>query len=169
MVFDYSGDGDSTGHGSVENLDQDGLAAYQFFAARFASPERLCVLGFSMGNAPMLESLGKFRPAPSCLVVASAFSSGRDSAASHWKIPSLFMKVVPDSWNNVQSASQIHSPLLVLHSDADQVNPVWMGQKIFAAAPEPKQLIVVHGLRHNAAYASPSEQWWGPVIEFVRP
>ena len=168
LVFDYSGDGDSTGRGSVENLNQDAPAAYNFFRAQFSGDERLCVLGFSMGNAPLLDSIDKFRPAPSCIVIASAFSSGRDSAEYHWKIPHLLMKMIPDAWDNVRSVSQVHSPLLVLHSDADQVNPVWMGQRIFAAAPQPKQFAVVHGFRHNAAYKDPSEQWWAPVIEFVR-
>ena len=168
LIFDYSGDGDSTGRGSVENLDEDAPAAYEFFAERFGSRERLCILGFSMGNAPMLDSVGKFRPAPSCIVVASAFSSRRDSAEYHWKIPRLFMKVVPDPWDNVHNVSQVRSSLLVLHSDADQVNPPWMGQRIFEAAPAPKQLTVVHGLRHNAAYKSPGVQWWEPVIQFVR-
>ena len=32
VVFDYSGDGDSTGRGSVENLDQDASATYESFA-----------------------------------------------------------------------------------------------------------------------------------------
>lgn len=168
LIFDYSGDGDSTGRGSVENLNQDAPAAYEFFAARFGSRERLCILGFSMGNAPMLDSVGKFRPPPSCIVVASAFSSGRDSAKYHWKVPRLFMKMVPDPWDNVHNVSQVRSSLLVLHSDADQVNPLWMGRRIFEAAPAPKQLMVVHGLRHNAAYKTSNEQWWGPVIQFVR-
>lgn len=167
MTFDYSGDGNSTGRGSVENLDQDAVAAYQFFAARFDSQERLCVLGFSMGNAAMLQSVGKFRPVPSCMVIASAISSGRESAEYHWKIPKIFMAIVPDTWNNVENVSQVRSPVLVLHSDADRVNPVWMGQKIFEAAPQPKRLAILHGLRHNAAYKSPSEQWWQPAIQFV--
>ncbi len=168
LVFDYSGDGDSTGHGSVENLDQDAPAAYTVFRARFSGQERLCVLGFSMGNAPLLDSIDKFQPAPSCVVIASAFSSGRDSAEYHWRIPRLLLKLVPDAWDNVRSVSQVHSSLLVLQSDADQVNPLWMGQRIFEAAPQPKQLAVLHGFPHNAAYRNPSEQWWAAVIEFVR-
>ena len=167
LVFDYSGDGDSTGQATVKHLDEDAVSAYRFFVSRFADSGRRCVLGFSMGNAPMLESLSRFSPAPACVVVGSAFSSGRDSA-SLMGIPSFFFAVLPDDWNNVRNVTGAHPPLLVVHSDADKVLPLWMGQRIFQAASEPKSFALVHGLRHNASYKTVAPEWWEPVIHFVR-
>jgi len=57
---------------------------------------------------------------------------------------------------------------LVVHSDADQMNPIWMGERIYQAAPEPKQFVALHGLSHIASHAGPIEQWWTPVIAFIK-
>jgi alpha-beta hydrolase superfamily lysophospholipase len=167
LVFDYSGHGDSSRPGTVKNLNQDAVAAYSWFAARFGNETRLCVLGHSMGNGPMTEGLAMFQPPPACVVVANAFSSLRD-AGMHRGTPRIFVYMTPDMWNSVKNISSARAPVLVIGSDADTVNPIGMGERIFAAAPVPKQMIVVHGFKHNALYQSPSEEWWGPVLEFLR-
>jgi len=167
VVFDYSGHGESTKPGTFQNLREDAVAAYASFMGQFAHYGRRCVLGFSMGNGPMLESITNFQPAPSCVVVASAFSSLRDAGARRGS-PKIVLYMIPDVWDNVAMVSQNHAPLLVVHSDADAVNPVSMGQKIFDAAPEPKQMVVLHGFPHNALYTNPSEEWWKPVLSFIQ-
>lgn len=52
----------------------------------------------------------------------------------------------------------LHAPLLVIHSDSNQVNPLDGAREIFAAAPPPKALAILHGYSHNAIYQRPSEQ-----------
>jgi alpha-beta hydrolase superfamily lysophospholipase len=61
----------------------------------------------------------------------------------------------------------LHAPWLVIHSDTDQVNPVEAARKIFAAAQQPKALIILHGFRHNVPYQRPSQQWWSAVPGFI--
>jgi len=168
VVFDYSGNGDSSPPGTVPNLHQDAVAAYALFHARFAATSRVCTLGFSMGNAVLLDAYTEFHPAPACMIVGSAFSSARDGAVHAWGIPGWMARALPDQWNNVAAISHSHPPLLVVHSDADHANPIWMGEHIYQAAPEPKQLVILHGLPHSAAYKGSVEQWWTPVITFIR-
>lgn len=167
VVFDYSGNGDSSPPGTVRNLHEDAIAAYALFQARFARNGRVCVLGFSMGNAVLLEAYTEFHPAPACMIVGGAFSSARDGAAHAWHIPVWIAHGLPDQWNNVAAISRNHSPLLVVHSDVDQANPLWMAERIYEAAPQPKRFVILHGLRHNAAFRGPIEQWWAPVIIFI--
>jgi len=167
LVFDYSGHGDSSRPGTVKNLDQDSTAAYTWFASRFTNDTRLCVLGHSMGSGPMLDALPSFQPAPACVVVANAFSSLRD-AGVHRGTPRILVYMTPDAWNNAKNISRNRAPLLLIHSDADTVNPIAMGERIFQAAPEPKQMVVLHGFKHNDLYKSPSEQWWAPVLQFLQ-
>jgi len=167
LLFDYSGHGDSSQPGTFRNLRQDVFAAYAAFSAQFAGDGRRCVMGFSMGNGPLLESIAYLNPAPSCVVVASAFSSLREAGA-RWGSPKFVLYMIPDLWNNVKAVSGNRAPLLVVHSDADAVNPLWMGQQIFDAAAEPKQMVVVHGFSHNAPYMNPSEEWWMPAVEFLQ-
>jgi alpha-beta hydrolase superfamily lysophospholipase len=167
LVFDYSGHGDSSRPGTVKNLHQDALAAYSYFASRFANRARLCVLGHSMGNGPLLETLPSYEPAPSCVIVANAFSSMLDFGKAHSRIPGILLYMMPDIWNNVKNVSHNRVPLLVVHSDADSVIPVEMGQRIFDAALEPKKMVVLHGFKHNALHQDPVEQWWMPVLQFM--
>ncbi|MFZ0419166.1 MAG: alpha/beta fold hydrolase [Candidatus Sulfotelmatobacter sp.] len=166
IVFDYSGHGDSSRPGTIRHLNEDAIAAYTTFLAQFPG-QRLCVLGHSMGNSPLLESLPHFRPAPSCVVVANAFSSLRDAGRRHGT-PRLLLYLIPDAWDNVENGKLVRVPLLVVYSDADKVNPPAMGQSIFDFAPEPKQLVVLHGFPHNALYRTPTEEWWAPVLHFLR-
>lgn len=167
VVFDYSGNGDSSPPGTVQNLHQDAVAAYTLFHTRFAATSRVCTLGFSMGNAVLLDGYTELHPPPACLIIGSAFSSAREGAIHAWGIPGWMAHALPDQWNNVAAISHSHPPLLVVHSDADHANPIWMGEHIYQAAPEPKQFVILHGLRHDAAYRGPIEQWWGPVITFI--
>lgn len=167
VVFDYSGDGDSSPPGTVRNLHQDAVAAYTLFQTRFAATSRLCTLGFSMGNAVLLDAYPEFHPAPACMIVGGAFSSAREGAIHAWGIPGWMAHALPDQWNNVRAISHSHTPLLVLHSDADQANPLWMGERIYQAAAEPKQFVILHSLRHDAAVRGPIEQWWAPVIALI--
>jgi uncharacterized protein len=166
LVFDYSGHGDSSKAGSVSNLDADALAAYSYFASRFRGTSRLCVLGHSMGNGPMLSAIAGFKPQPTCVVVANAFSSLRDLGV-RGGAPRVLMAVVPDYWDNVINVTSVRSPLLVVRSDADSVVPAAMGGRIFEAASEPKRLLLVHGFRHNALYRTPTMGWWAPVLKFI--
>lgn len=171
LVFDYSGHGSSSRPGNIKNLNDDAIAAYKYFTFRFGRSGRLCVLGHSMGNAPMLEALPSFQPPPSCVVVGNAFSSLRDeiahSAAMRGPLR-LLQYAMPDKWNNVKNVSRNHVPLLLIHSDSDTVNPIEMGMRIFQAAPQPKQIVVLHGFKHNALYRDPRLEWWASVLDFLK-
>jgi len=54
-----------------------------------------------------------------------------------------------------------------IHSDTDAVNPVSGAREIFAAAQQPKKLVILHGYEHNAVYSNPTEEWWGAVLAFM--
>lgn len=166
IVFDYSGHGDSTRPGTIDHLNEDTIPAYATLVSQFPG-QRLCVLGHSMGNAPLLQSLPRLSPPPACVVVANAFSSLR--GAGRKRGTSVFLLyAIPDAWDDIENAKLVRVPLLVVYSDADTVNPPDMGQSIFQAAPEPKQLAVLHGFPHNALYRTPSDGWWAPVLRFLQ-
>ena len=167
MVFDYSGHGDSSKPGTFRNLNEDAVAAYSFFVSRFPVGTRFCVLGHSMGNGPMLAAVPQFEPAPARVVVANPFTSLRDEGAQRgtWRI---VLWLIPDVWNNVQNVRHVRSPMVVVHSDTDSVIPIAMGKKVFSAAPAPKQMIILHGFKHNALMKEPSSGWWNPVLRYMR-
>jgi fermentation-respiration switch protein FrsA (DUF1100 family) len=81
-------------------------------------------------------------------VLESTFSSLSDVAGYHY--PWL-----PVRWamhTRFDSAGQIgryHGPLLQSHGDADTIVPLRFGRRLFEAAAEPKQFLLLHGHDHN--------------------
>ncbi len=168
VVFDYTGSGDSSRPARFESVNEDAIAAYE--AARRLFPDtRIFVLGHSMGNGPMLLGVPQFSVPPCGIIVASAFSSIRDYGARAGGIYRILARFSPDWWNNVADVRRATAALLLVHSDQDKVNPLSEGELIFASAPGPKQLVILHGFSHNAIYRDPSEEWWKPVLSFVSP
>jgi len=165
LVFDYSGHGNSSRPGTIENVDEDSVAAYQYFLSKFPDGRR-CIFGFSLGNGPLLDSIHSFRPIPSCVVLASPFTSIRD-ASRHRGTPEWETYLVPDVWNNLKNVAKVHAPLLVIHSDVDNVNPLQGAKQVFEAAYEPKQWVLVRDVQHNAPFKDPSDAFWGPVLKFI--
>jgi alpha-beta hydrolase superfamily lysophospholipase len=166
MAFDYSGPGSSTPPAHISTLDADAVAAYADFVERFPIPERRCILGHSMGVAPMLDAYPSFRPAPDCTVSANGFSSLEDTARASGA-PAMIAALLRGTWNNVRRISAVRGPLLVIHSDSDEIIAPSMTQRLEAAAPPTALRVTVHGFDHNALYKMPSVDWWAPALMFL--
>jgi hypothetical protein len=166
LVFDPSGEGDSTKPASLVNLGQDAPAAWTFARAQFPATTRLYVMGHSMGDAVMLGAEPDFNPQPAGVIVADAFSSIKDFWAAHGT-SRVALAAMPDWWDNVKAVAKVHVPILVVQSDADATTPLEQGQRVYDAAKQPKQIAVLHGLKHNGLRRHTSETWWAPVFGFV--
>jgi alpha-beta hydrolase superfamily lysophospholipase len=166
LAFDYSGHGRSGGPGTIANLNDDAVAAYETFI-KLTPGSRHCVFSHSMGGGPMLWAATSPVPTPDCVVIASPFSSLR-SIAERYGMPKLLGALMPDVWDNVSQAKRIHAPLLWIHSRADRTNPIAEGQAVFDAAPNPKRALILDGYGHNAIYQELPEQIWTPMTAFIR-
>ena len=167
LVFDPTGVGDSTHPASLAHLAEDAPAAWAFARARFAAPTRLYVMGHSLGDAVMLAAEPRLDPQPAGVIVADGFSSLKDFWLAHGA-NRLLLSVTPTLWDNVKAIRQVRAPLLVVQSDADKMTPLEQGERLYAAAGQPKQLAVLHGFKHNGLRFHTSDAWWGPVLAFVR-
>ncbi|HUO91582.1 MAG TPA: alpha/beta hydrolase [Rhizomicrobium sp.] len=166
VMFDYSGNGDSTGPATMANLNADGIAAWRAFMRKFPTGRR-CVLAHSMGNAVMLNDLRVFAPLPDCAVDANAFSSVEDFVR-YSGAPSAFALLLHGVWDNTQAIKAVKVPLLVIHSDADQTIPAFMSTRIAEAAPAGAKRVTLHGFSYDALYEDPSLASWTPVLAFLR-
>ena len=52
-------------------------------------------------------------------------------------------------FDSVTAINKYTGPLLQVHGDADTIVPFKLGRKLFDAANEPKQLVVIPGGDHN--------------------
>ena len=147
LVFDYRGYGRSEGIPTFEGLVRDARAARNELA-RLAKipPERVVLLGESLGGAIAVQVAAEH--AARGLVIESSFSSFRDVAASHF--PSLLVRtLVADKLNSEEAIKKYAGPLLLCHGDADTTIPIESGRKLFDAAQEPKEFVLLAGCNHN--------------------
>lgn len=147
LVFDYRGYGKSEGTPSEVGVLDDARAARRWLAGRCGVRESDVVLvGHSLGGGVAVDLAA--RDGARALVLWSTFTSLPDVAKSH--VPLLPVRTVMR--NRLDSLAKIHDyhgPLLQTHGDADRVVPYELGEKLFAAANEPKKFVRVPGGGHN--------------------
>jgi len=167
LVFDYSGYGNSQGQATLANLRQDAQAAYAAFLSKVPNGLQKIALGYSLGSGVLLEAAPGFATPPDGLVVVAAYSSARDAAVRLGALPARLNFVIPDVFNNVQAVQQLNVPLLVIHSQDDDLFPTWMPSKIYAAANEPKRLVLLQGLKHGDMLEGKAGEYLDPLVEFM--
>lgn len=166
MVFDYSAYGVSTGEAKLGNLRGDAVAAYAAFARRAGPATHKFVLGFSLGAAVLLEAYPGFGDSPDGVVLAHPFSSTRDVVVA-LGFPSRLAFTIPDLLNNETTVKEVNKPLLVISSEADEICPLSLAQKVFDAASDPKELFIHPDVNHNDLWKNPADKTWLPVIRFI--
>jgi alpha-beta hydrolase superfamily lysophospholipase len=167
MVFDYSGFGRSTGQPSATHIEEDADSAYSTFVRVVNARARHYVLGYSLGTGVVFDAVPRFTPPPAGVVFAASYSSARDGAVRFGLIPKWATFLLPDLWNNVRDTRNLRQPLLVLQSDADQLFPLSMAKAVYDAATVPKQMVVLHGYKHEDGHLRPTDEYWAPVVRFM--
>jgi alpha-beta hydrolase superfamily lysophospholipase len=168
MVFDYSGFGSSSGTPSVNRLLEDGAAALVEFERRATRAPRRCAVGLSLGTAIAMGVVPQSWAALDGVALLEPFASGREAAVSMKLLPAWLTPLMPDAFDNVESARRLRAPLLIVHSRADERFPVAQAERIRAAAASPAKLVVVDRYQHADAYRHPSEGYWAPVVALVQ-
>jgi fermentation-respiration switch protein FrsA (DUF1100 family) len=147
LIFDYRGYGRSGGSPDEAGILFDARAARRWLAERAGVKESEIVLfGESLGGGVMVDLAAA--DGARALILENTFSSLPDVAAFHY--PWLPVKLLMRS--KLDSASKIgryHGPVLQFHGDADAIIPLALGERLFDAANEPKQLVIVRNADHN--------------------
>ncbi len=144
LLFDYRGYGENPGHPSDTGLARDARAALDFVRRR-APGHDLAYFGESLGAAVAIE-LSMTDP-PAALVLRSPFTSLADLAVYHFPLP--VRGFLRDEYPSIERIGGLNTAILVIAGDSDTVVPVGQSRELFAAAPEPKELLILPGLDHN--------------------
>lgn len=163
LVFNYSGYGESSGRISAANCEEDAIAAFNELRAR--GHRQIVLLGFSLGSA--VGSAVASRIAVDGLVLCEGFSALRE-AGTAIGFPYWLTCAVPDSWQTIRRVSELEIPVLVVHSDKDGLFPVAMAKRVAEACGPRGELIVIRGLSHNEPYLRPTQEYWGPIADWVK-
>ena len=144
LLVSYRGYSGSTGSPTEEGLREDARAAYAWLAER-VPPRRIVLYGESLGSAVAVH-LAAERPVGG-VILDAPFTSATDVARLHyWYAPVDLLLL--DRHRSVEAIGGVKAPLLVLHGDRDGIVPIGLGERLFAAAPEPKRFVRLPGVDH---------------------
>ena len=145
--FDYRGYGKSAGKPTEEGILQDARAARTWLARREGIDERdIVLMGQSLGGAVAVDLAAN--DGARGLVLLSTFTALPDVAKAHMRwFPAWSMMTM--RLHSLEKIKNYHGELLICHGDEDEVVPYQQGQRLFAAASEPKQFVTIPGGKHN--------------------
>jgi fermentation-respiration switch protein FrsA (DUF1100 family) len=149
MIFDYRGYGRSSGEPSEAGILADARAARAWLAKRAGVKEHdIVLMGESLGGGVMVDLAA--HDGARGLVLENTFTSLPDVAAFHypWLPVKTLMRTRMDSAAKI---GKFQGPLLQVHGDADTIIPYAIGQRLHAAANQPKTLLTIPGGNHNDA------------------
>lgn len=158
FAYDYPGYGLSEGEPTEASCLAATLAAYRHLReVRGYEAQQIIAHGRSLGGGPALwlatqEPLGG-------LVLESTFTSA-------YRVVTRVRLLPADIFDNIGRASQVRCPVLVLHGEDDLTVPLWHGQKLFAALPEPKVGLWLPG-GHNDLLATSEALYWEGYLRFL--
>lgn len=147
LLYDYPGYGKSSGHPSEAGCYAAGEAALQWLLEDQRVPVRDVILvGESMGGAIAVE-LATRHPVR-LLVTHGAFTSFPNMAQTRvpW-YPARYL--VHNQMNNEAKIARAQCPVFIAHGTADRTVPYREGERLFAAAREPKQFLRLEGQGHD--------------------
>ena len=172
LVMDYRGYGSSEGFPSASRLIADARTIWRDLGGVLKSqqlkPERVFVMGRSLGSAAALEAAGLAGTHLAGLIIESGFGEtfsvfGRGGGP-------LFEGVDEqrDGFGNLDKIAHITAPTLIIHGEVDQLIEVSHGEALFTHSPAAKKrLVIIPGAGHNNVLTVGAKPYFDAIREFV--
>jgi len=148
LLFDYRGYGRSQGRTTEQGTYADARGAWDWLRAETGErPDRMVVWGRSLGGAVAAHLVAELAEPPAALILESTFTSLPDMGAVAY--PFLPVRLLARMRYPVaEDLARVRCPVLVAHSPQDEIVPFRFGERLFAAAPEPRRFLRLRG-DHN--------------------
>lgn len=170
LAAEYRGYGLSEGAPSEAGIALDAVAAWEWLSHRNASDGGGFVtvfFGRSLGGA--VASLLATKVCPDALILECAPSSIPYVAEHHEPWRSLHLgKLIVNRFDTESYVRGVSSPLLVLHSEHDEIVPLECANRIMSAANEPKRFQLLPNALHNGADLYAPSVYYAAIEDFLR-
>ncbi len=154
LLVEYRGYGGNPGQPSEAGFYADGRAALDWLDGHGLSPDRIVIVGNSIGSGAATELARTAQPA--ALVLISGFTSL--PAVVGQKLPWLPARwLVHDQFDNQAKIAVVTAPILLLHGTADTMVGPSHAEALHAANPN-AQLVLVPRYGHELAYQDASQR-----------
>ena len=147
LIFDYPGYGKSTGKPSETGCYAAADAAYIWLTeTKKIAPEKIVLLGGSMGGGVALD-LASRKPCQA-LVLIKTFTTMPEVAQCHY--PWLPVRwLMRNRYDNLGKIGRCRQPVFIAHGTMDSLVPYSHGERLFAAANQPKFFLSMDHIDHN--------------------
>jgi fermentation-respiration switch protein FrsA (DUF1100 family) len=164
LLVDYRGYGRSSGKPTEEGTYRDADAAWRWLTqTRGWKARDIVIFGESLGGG--VASWLASRHAPRALVLASTFTSAVDLGAALY--PFLPVRLISRlRYDTLSRLPEIRAPVLIAHSPSDDIVPYAHGQRLYAAAREPKAFLELRG-GHNDGFVFARPEWVEAIGRFL--
>jgi fermentation-respiration switch protein FrsA (DUF1100 family) len=150
LAYDYRGYGRSGGRPSEAGVYRDAEGAFDAVVRGGAEPGRVVCFGESLGGAVSIHLATERRC--SGVAVVSTFTRLRDVARAHYG-PVAFL--AGNRFDSLGRVGRLRVPFFAAHGTDDDIVPFGLGERLAAAAPEPKRFLRLPGRRHNDVLGDP--------------
>lgn len=168
LLFDYRGYGRSEGSmGDERDLYADADAAYDYVVnERSVPPAQVVLYGQSLGTTAAVDVAS--RKETSAIILESGLSSASSMAEKMlpW-LPRLLHGLGRNRFESARKLAEVHCPSLITHGDPDPTIPTEQGRELFAAANEPKKLMVIPGAGH-CVFGFGGDSYFDQIAAFIR-
>lgn len=163
-IIDYRGYGSSTGQPTEAGTYRDARAAWTYLVQeRGLRPDQIVLHGRSLGGAVAAALAAEVHPAG--LILEATFTS----------MPDLGQKLYPYlpvrwlcrfKYDTLARLPSVRCPVLVAHSRQDDMIPFRQGERLFAAAREPKTFVAQEG-GHNDGEDHTEPNYRAALVQFL--
>ena len=170
FALEYRGYGLSEGSPSEGGIALDAIAARRWIDERIRDAYQLkpalVYFGRSLGGA-VATRLAATEP-PDALIMECPISSIPDLAKTMtpWRYLPI-EKLIHNRFDTVCHAREMRCPVLVMHSEFDEIVPIECGRMVYDATQGPKQFYTIKGAPHNGADYYDPEGYYSVMGEFL--
>ncbi len=164
FAFDYRGYGASAGSPNEAGLYRDAEASYRYLIDSLNVPaERIILFGHSLGSGVAIELATRVPAA--ALVVEGAYDTIPDIAQGRYPLMPIKW-IATQRFPSIERISDVTIPKLFLHAEDDDAIPIANGERVFAAAGEPKEFVRLTG-GHALAFRVDADRYFGAIRAIV--
>ncbi len=164
FMLAYRGFSGSTGSPTEAANVADAKLAYETLVKDGVAPKDIILYGESLGSGVAVQ-VARDKKVEG-VILDSPYTSVVELAAAQfpWLPVGLLLK---DRYESIRYIGDVHVPVFILHGEADEVVPVAMGRRLFAAANEPKEIKTIPGGGH-VIHDGPSFKYVNDWIDRLR-
>ena len=161
-VFDYRGYGQSEGEAELDATISDMELMIAYVAKQLDADEKLIVIGHSLGGSMAIYSVANsvYRDRIKALVTVEAFSDYHDVTQDvlskswlFWLFQWPLSFTIDNSYRPLDYIASVSPiPVLILHSESDEMIDMYHADSLYKAAKKPKSLQLIDS-NHNNVFA----------------